>query len=89
VTTAADAPPVSYDAETSTTPNFLVAAWRRWPWVLIGVVIGTAVGFLALYLARAPVYQSGAQVLVVKKRSDVMTGADSRMALMGTTSPPR
>jgi capsular exopolysaccharide synthesis family protein len=73
---------VDYDSDTPNTPNFLLAAWRRWPWLIVGVMIGTVLGFLVLYLARPPIYQSAAQVLVVKKRPDVVSGSDSRMALL-------
>jgi capsular exopolysaccharide synthesis family protein len=78
VTTSTTSPGVEADAA----PNVLLAAWRRWPWVVVGVAVGTAVGFLALYLARPRVYQSSAQILVVKKRSDMMAGADARMSYL-------
>jgi capsular exopolysaccharide synthesis family protein len=49
--------------------NPLVIAWQRKPLVLLGIVAGTVVA--ALFAAqRAPVYQSGAQVLVVKKYAE-------------------
>jgi capsular exopolysaccharide synthesis family protein len=49
--------------------NPLQTAWQRKPLVLLGVCAGVA---LALIFAsqRAPVYQSTAQVLVVKKHAD-------------------
>ena len=49
--------------------NPLQIAWRRKPLVALGVIVGVAVA--ALFASqRAPVYQSSAQVLVVKKHAD-------------------
>ena len=48
-------------------------AWQRWPLFLLGIVI-SIVG-AALYVAKAtPTYESNAEVLVVKKRPEVVTG---------------
>ncbi|MGL4422487.1 MAG: GumC family protein, partial [Gemmataceae bacterium] len=68
--------------EPSVGNNFLAAVVRRWPWLVIGVVIGTLGGFLMLYLSRAPLYQSTAQVLVVKKRDMISGSNDTRMAYL-------
>ena len=57
--------------------NILATIQRRWPWLLLGAVLGAIGGFL-LFSTKAPIYQSTAQVLVIKKRADVSTGSDSR-----------
>ncbi len=59
--------------------NPLQIAWQRKPLVLLGLLVGVAGAFL-VNAQRPPVYQSAAQVLVVKKRSDVLpiAGGDPR-----------
>jgi capsular exopolysaccharide synthesis family protein len=59
--------------------NPLVVVWRRKSLVLLGAVVGLVLGAL-VYAQRPPVYQSSAQVLVVKKRSDSLpvAGGDPR-----------
>jgi capsular exopolysaccharide synthesis family protein len=59
--------------------NLLSALWQRKALVLFGLAVGTLVGVL-VYLQRPPVYQSSAQVHVIKKRSEVIPGPDG-MAL--------
>jgi len=56
-------------AEQTAGLNFLAIVRRRWPWVLVGLLIGIVGGLLA-YTARPAVYQSNAQILVVKNRTD-------------------
>src|SRR3954471_14463605 len=70
--------PVAADAtaESDVSPmRGLLSLWSvvpRHKWfVLFGVVVGMIVGGLA-YLQAAPVFQSSAQVLVIKKRPDVV-----------------
>jgi polysaccharide biosynthesis transport protein len=48
--------------------NVFQVVWQRKSLVALGAVIGLVLGSL-LYAQRAPVYQSAAQILVVKKRS--------------------
>jgi capsular exopolysaccharide synthesis family protein len=61
-------------------PDLLSLLWRRKSLIALGGVIGLVLG--AMYYARlTPVYQSTAQVLVVKKRPDEalpMAGLDAR-----------
>jgi polysaccharide biosynthesis transport protein len=57
--------------------NFLEIAWSRKSLIGLGVVVGLTVGLLFYFLAT-PVYQSKAQILVVKKRPDSFTGIDTR-----------
>ena len=52
-------------------PNPLVAALRRWPLLAVGLAIGIVIG-LSIYLFTPPTYQSASQLLVVKKRIDVV-----------------
>jgi capsular exopolysaccharide synthesis family protein len=61
--------------------NPLQAIWQRKSLVLLGLVVGLVLA--GFYCANAtPVYQSTAQVLVVKKRSDAVqiAGGDPRMS---------
>jgi capsular exopolysaccharide synthesis family protein len=57
--------------------SILEIAWSRKFLVGLGVVVGLALG-LVYYNQSAPVYQSKAQVLIVKKRHDSVTGIDTR-----------
>lgn len=62
--------------------NFLAIVRRRWPWVLVGFFVGIVGGLLA-YTARPPVYQSNAQILVVKNNPTLTPGGSaSVMAYM-------
>jgi capsular exopolysaccharide synthesis family protein len=68
--------------QASLSRNPLQVAWQRKPFVTFGLVVGIVLA--VLYSAqRPPVYQSSAQVLVVKKRPEMLplTGADPYMAL--------
>jgi capsular exopolysaccharide synthesis family protein len=51
--------------------NPLQIVWRWKSLVLLGLVVGL-IGGVIFQSQRAPVYQTGAQVLVVKKRADVL-----------------
>ena len=51
--------------------------WRRKALLLLGLVTGVVVGLL-YYVQAAPVYESKAQVLVVKKYPEVVTSVDVR-----------
>jgi polysaccharide biosynthesis transport protein len=67
----------AYSADsTGAVPNILQSVLRRWPLVLIGALAGTVVAFLA-YSTQPAVYQSNAQLQVIKKdnaRSDMRFG---------------
>lgn len=67
--------------ETDGSANILTMIQRRWPWLLLGAVLGAIGGFL-LFSMKAPIYQSTAQVLVIKKRADVPVGTDSRSSFV-------
>lgn len=62
-------------------PNLFRIAWQRKALLLLGVILGFVLGSL-YYAQRQPLYQSVAQVLVVKKRPDVLPipGEDARSA---------
>ena len=57
--------------------GLLEIAWNRKSLVALGVVVGLILGGL-VYVMDKPIYQSKAQVLVVKKRPDNVTGIDTR-----------
>src|SRR4051812_23079690 len=57
--------------------NVLEIGWRRKSLVGLGVVVGIVVGML-FYIQTTPEFQSKAQVLIVKKRPDTVTGLDTR-----------
>src|SRR4051794_24505170 len=57
--------------------GLLEIAWNRKSLVALGIVVGLVLGLL-YYVQATPVYQSKAQVLVVKKRPDNITGMDTR-----------
>src|SRR5262245_38337296 len=61
--------------------NPLVIAWRRKGLVLLGLAAGAVAGVL-YYSQSAPVYQSNAQVLVVKKQPN-------SVAVQGTAVVPQ
>jgi capsular exopolysaccharide synthesis family protein len=63
------------------TGGLLTVVWRRKSLVSLGVVLGVVGGILA-YAQRPPVYQSTAQVMVIKKRGDPLpiAGGDPRLS---------
>jgi uncharacterized protein involved in exopolysaccharide biosynthesis len=59
--------------------DLLQIVWRRKSLLLLGIVIGVVAG--SLYYSRAvPIYESSAEVLVVKKRPEVVTGDQRSMS---------
>ncbi len=58
-------------------PSPVQVVLRRWPLLVVGLVAGLVVGVL-IHLASTPIYQSSAQVLVVKKREGILSGTDTR-----------
>jgi capsular exopolysaccharide synthesis family protein len=62
--------------------SLLDIAWKRKRLVALGVVVGLVLASL-FQMQRPPVYQSTAQVLVVKKRTDVLysVGNDSHVGI--------
>jgi len=61
-------------------PNLLFGVLRRWPWLLLGLAAGLVLGLL-YHMQSAPVYQSTAQLLVIKNRPEMTTtgGTDARV----------
>jgi uncharacterized protein involved in exopolysaccharide biosynthesis len=56
----------------------MAIAWRRRPFVVAGLVGALALA-LIYYFWTTPLYQATAQLLVVKKRPDAVTGMDTRV----------
>lgn len=54
-------------------PNLITATLRRWPLVLLGVGFGLILGLL-MYVQATRIYQSSAQLLIVKKQSQLVQG---------------
>ena len=64
-------------------------AWRRSSFLALGIVIGLVLGAL-YYVQRPPLYEAEAQVLVVEKRPDMVTGQHiSRSQIEDYTSTHR
>ena len=59
-------------------PGLLQVVWRRKSLITLCLVIGLVAGCL-FYVRSAPVYQSDARVLVVKKRPEVVTGENTAL----------
>lgn len=59
--------------QNSEPPNLILGVLRRWPWLALGLTVGLVLGFL-FHMQRPPVYQSAAQLLVVKSRPDLVAG---------------
>lgn len=57
--------------------TLLVVAWRRKAWVACGIFVGLVVSAAVGYVWPRS-YQSTAQVSIVKKRPDTVTGVDTR-----------
>jgi succinoglycan biosynthesis transport protein ExoP len=55
-------------------PNLLLGVLRRWPWLALGLSAGLVLGLL-YHMQRPPVYQSSAQLNVVKNRPELIAGS--------------
>lgn len=75
--------PASFAEPASPPPNLLLGVLRRWPWLLLGLITGLILGLL-YHMQRTPIYQSSAQLLVIKNRPELSaTGAsDARVQLV-------
>ena len=62
-------------------PTPLAIVLRRWPLLAVSLAIGAVLG-AAIHMLTPPTYQSGAQLLVVKKRTDVIQGGDVRVGVL-------
>ena len=51
----------------------MLAVLRRWPWLALGLAVGLVLGLL-YHMQRTPIYQSTAQLMVVKSRPDLVAG---------------
>jgi capsular exopolysaccharide synthesis family protein len=54
----------------------LLSLLRHWPWLVLGLLIGLVVGVI-YHLQRPPVYQSTAQLMVLKNRPELVAGGAS------------
>ncbi|MBA4190140.1 MAG: hypothetical protein C0467_19320 [Planctomycetaceae bacterium] len=54
-------------------PNLMLGVLRRWPWLVLGLSVGLVLGLL-FHMQRTPIYQSSAQLMVVKSRPDLVAG---------------
>ena len=63
------------DTFESTAPsqNLGLAILKRWPWIIVGVIGGVILGLL-YHFQQKPVYQSSAQLLVIKNRPEMISG---------------
>lgn len=62
--------------ENSATMSLVAGLLRRWPWLVLGVLIGVVVGII-YHFQRPPVYQSTAQLMVLKNRPELVSGGAS------------
>src|SRR5947208_3248536 len=64
-------------------PNLLLGVLQRWPWLLLGLAAGLVLG-LIYHMKRAPVYQSAAELMVLKNRTELIAGGpgDPRVSLV-------
>jgi succinoglycan biosynthesis transport protein ExoP len=62
-------------------PSPLQVVARRWPLLLVGLALGAVIGVI-IHIFSTPMYQSNAQVLVVKKREAMLSGNDVRTAVV-------
>ena len=68
--------------------TLLVIAWRHKVWVACGLIVGVVVSAAVGYVWPRS-YQSSAQVSIVRKRPDTVTGIDTRqLAAEEAASPP-
>lgn len=75
-------PDVSPESEAGASGfNPLQVLARRWPFLVAGVVLGAVVGAL-IYTTSPPQYESSAQVLVVKKRTELVKQGDIRVEMV-------
>ena len=65
------------------TPNIMYGVIKRWPWLILGLTVGLILGFL-YHMQRPPVYQSSAQLMVIKNRPELIAGGagDSRVQVV-------
>ena len=62
-------------------PGIISVAMRRWPLLLLGALCGAALGFL-IYSQQPAIYESRAQVLVIKNRGEQISPTDFRTSFV-------
>jgi len=60
--------------------NIFMAALRRWPLLMLGLIVGLGGGFL-MFSVQPPKYQSTAQIAIYKKVQRSYSGGDMRMGV--------
>jgi capsular exopolysaccharide synthesis family protein len=73
VQNAAAVEPEPLDTGPAPAAGFLSVLWMRKSLIGLGVVLGAVLGGL-FYAQRRPLYQSSAQVLIIKKRPEALSG---------------
>ncbi len=77
------------DKETPAATSLLRVAWQRKGFVVLGLCAGVAVS-AAIGMNLPRVYQSSAQISVIKKRPDAVTGIDTRpLSAEENMTPPQ
>ncbi|MCS6976312.1 MAG: polysaccharide biosynthesis tyrosine autokinase [Gemmatales bacterium] len=79
-------PPQAEDSGPSQLQQLLALAWRRKGLITFGLAVGFVIGII-YYAQCSPVYESQAQLLVVKKRPDALpvSGLDTRYSTLSFT----
>lgn len=63
-------------SEIPATMPLVAGLLRRWPWLVLGLLIGVVIGII-YHFQRPPVYQSTAQLMVLKNRPELVSGGTS------------
>lgn len=74
-----DAEPFEPTSQSLNSRDLLGIVWRRKALVLLGIVVGVVLGSF-YYVVRQAVHESAAEVLVIKKRPDVVAGNEMKMS---------
>lgn len=75
-------PTVDVSESPASNQNLGMAIIRRWPWLVVGVIGGVVLGLL-YHFQQSPIYQSNAQLLVIKNRPEVMSaGGNTSMTFV-------
>lgn len=73
-------PVAEFDSGSAQTQNLGISILKRWPWLLVGVAGGIVLSLL-YHTQRAPVYQSKANLLVIKNRPEMISGGAGNQAV--------
>src|ERR1700722_15545326 len=75
--------PTEPDNFESTAPsqNIGLAVLKRWPWLLVGVAGGLVLGLL-YHTQQRPLYESRAQLFVIKNRPEMLSGPNASLTMV-------